>query len=68
MAAVNTLSLPMKPAVSGMPAKDSRNRLIEAASTGDRLASPAQSETCEASPSPLRTTVRMANAPMVAIP
>ena len=58
----------MNPAVSGMPANDSRNRLIDAASTGERLASPAQSDTCEASPSPLRTTVRIANAPMVAMP
>ena len=68
MAARNTANFPVKPAVSGMPASASRNRLMTAAVSGDRDASPAHCDRCVASPSPSRTRVRTAKAPIVVSP
>ncbi len=66
----------MKPAVSGMPAKDSRNKVKVSASSGWRLPSPVHWVSVVASaitgpPGPSltsRTRVTMANAPIVARP
>jgi hypothetical protein len=68
MAARNTANFAVKPAVSGMPAKASRNRLITAAVSGDRDARPAHWDRWLASPSPSRTSVRTAKAPIVVSP
>ena len=68
MAARKTANLPVKPAVRGMPASASRNRLMTAAVNGDRDASPAHWDRCDASPSPSRTRVRTAKTPIVVIP
>ena len=69
MAAEKTTNFPMNPAVSGIPAKESRKTLIVAASNGERLASPAQSVSRAWPRMPLRrTVVSSTNPPMVAMP
>ena len=68
MAARNTANFPVNPAVSGIPASASRKRLMIAAVSGDREARPAHWDRCVASPSPSRTSVRTANAPIVVSP
>ena len=45
-AAWKTANLPVKPLVSGMPAKASRNRVNMPATSGERLPSPAQRDRC----------------------
>ena len=63
-----TAHLPVKPEVSGMPAIASRKKAKTPATTGDSLPSPAQRDRCVASPPPSRTTVTIANAPIVMKP
>ena len=67
-AAENTANLPVKPEVSGIPAKASRKNVKTAASTGERRASPAHCDRCVASPALSRTRVTTANAPIVVKP
>ena len=55
-------------AVSGIPAKASRNNVKTPASSGERRARPAHCDRCVASPALSRTSVTTAKAPMVVKP
>ena len=66
IATVNTAHLPAKPAVSGMPAIDSRKNAKAPATSGERLPRPAQRSSPVASPEASRTRVTTAKAPSVA--
>ena len=65
MATVNTAHLPMKPAVSGMPAIDSRKNPKTPATSGARRPSPVHFSNDVASPPASRTRVTIAKAPIV---
>ena len=58
----------MKPLVSGIPAKASRNVANDVATHGERFPSPAQRLRSVTSPALSRTSVTTANAPTVATP
>ena len=66
-ATVKTAHLPMKPAVSGMPAIEQEER-EHPATSGDALPRPAQRRTWVASPPASRTSVTTAKAPIIAKP
>ena len=65
MPAVKTANLPVKPLVSGMPAKASRNSAKALATSGERFPRPAHCDRCVASPVESRTRVTIAKAPIV---
>ena len=67
-ATVKTAHLPTKPAVSGMPAIDSRKNANSPATSGERRPRPCQRANVVASPRESRTSVTTAKAPSIAKP
>ena len=68
LAAVKIANFPVKPLVSGIPAKANRNSAKVLAIQGDVLPKPAHWLKCVASPEASRTSETTANAPNVVKP
>ena len=67
-ATAKTAHLPTKPAVSGMPAIDSRKNANVPASSGERCPRPRHLSNVVDSPPESRTRVTIANAPIIEKP